>query len=365
MVFWESVDGLFCMKLPKIGQGIGEYQWSDEHANIIRRGIDLGMTLLDTCESYNDGMSEKVVGKAVKGVRDKVSILTKFNAVNSDFNSVMESVEGSLKRLGTDYIDIYQMHWPSTTIPYSETFDAMLKLLDSGKVLSIGVGNALNIKDLEDIYKSSKGRITSYQTEYNLFDRWAEEEFFPYCSDKNIQVISYSPLDRGRMSNGTYQLDTLKKIADRYGVLVSQVVLNWMSTKHNIIPIPKATNTKHLISNSESLSFKLDSADIDVIDATCVTRILKIDPLKIKVSLNGQDNRKVYTTLQEAIDNNFKLSPSPKELSEKINGDDEIKPVRVLKTGEDEYELVEGRVRYWAWVMANNKNISVLVRENF
>jgi len=144
--------------------------------------------------------------------------------------------------------------------------------------------------------------------------------------------------------------------------------LNWMSTKHGTIPIPKSTNKKHLISNAESISFKLDSLDIDKIDVECVTKILKVNPHKIKVSLNGQDGKKVYTSIEEAIDNKLNLSPSPEELSHKLLGNKRIKPVRVIKINDKDYdyELVEGRVRYWAWVIAkDNEDISVLVRENF
>ena len=355
------------MKVPKIGQGIGEYQWSDEHVDIIKRGIDEGMNLIDTCEAYNNGMSERVVGKAISGSRHNVFVLTKFKVENSSYKDVIKACEGSLRRLNTHYIDIYQMHWPSSSVLFDETIKAMMDLMDSGKVLSIGVGNATTGHDLEKMYRISGGRITSYQTEYNLFDRWAETEFFPFCKNKGMEIIAYSPIDRGRMGNGENQLQVLREIATKYDMAVSQVVLNWMVNKHGVIPIPKATNIKHLLYNAHSLSFNIDDDDINRIDNECLTKISYIDPARIKVTLGGQDNRKTYTTLNEAIENKLGFCPSPVELSHQISGKS-VKPVRLVKVSNKkyDYELVEGRIRYWAWVISgNNGGVPSLIRENF
>ena len=129
------------MILPKIGQGVGEYNWKDKHSRIIREGIYLGANLIDTAESYDDGNSEKIVEKAIRGIRDKVIIATKFSPENHRKEDVVKSLEKSLKRLNTDYIDIYQLHWPNPDVNIGETLESLVRLKESGKILEIGMSN--------------------------------------------------------------------------------------------------------------------------------------------------------------------------------------------------------------------------------
>jgi diketogulonate reductase-like aldo/keto reductase len=346
-----------------IGQGIGNYHWDDTHIPVIREGIDREMTLLDTCENYGGGSSEITIGKAIRGLRDKVQILTKFDSRNSSYDDIMRSVEGSLKRLGTDYIDIYQSHWPATSGYMHEVVRAFDKLLSDGKVLSVGIGNPSYCSELEAAYILSDGKISSVQFEYNLFERSPEKLFFQYCLIRGIKTISYSPLFRNRIANGKTAVDTIKKMANKYDKTPQQVALNWLVRESRGCVIPRTKNKDHMIDNSESMSFYLSCDDIKEISDACNMDIEWVSPAEIDVVLDGEENRKVYQTLEEAKKNEFNCYPSPVELSKDLLGDDFIKPVKLLKSDSElRYKLVEGRIRYWAHVIGKgNRDIPAIV----
>ena len=215
------------------------------------------MTLLDTAEVYADGFCEEIVGKAIRGKRSNVIVATKFSPNNHHYDQVIKAADRSLKRLDTDYIDIYQIHWPNPSVPLEDTIRALKDLLDMGKIRKIGVSN-FSVRELKQA-KDFLGEYSLFgnQVEYNLFDRSIEEEILPYCHQNDLTVMAYSPLDKGKVNYNNNKIEVLSKIAEKYQSSISQVVLNWLVTYSNVVVIPKAVNLDHVRLNAESLIFNL------------------------------------------------------------------------------------------------------------
>lgn len=365
-------------RIPAIGQGcmgIGGYMSKDSRQDdvqikALRLGIELGMTFLDTAEGYGDGHSEELVAKAIEGIRDKVFIATKFSPEHNGYEDVLESAEQSLRRLGTDYIDLYQLHWPTPRVPLSETLRAMRQLLKEGKIRYAGVGN-LSLKELKETrVDMAAEEIVSVQVEYNLFDRTIENSILPYCESEGMTAIAYSPLDQGEIASGDNRIRVLREIANKYGRTMAQVALNWLISHPSVIAIPKSTNPQHIKENASSADFELSDEDFEKISEVFAQKCVYVPTDRIRVIVGGQGNRKVYQTVEEALENKLGFAPSPAELVQDIRDGEDLKPVRVMrstdKTGRYDYDLIEGRIRYWAWVIAHNgeKPIPVYIRDN-
>jgi len=349
-----------------IGQGCmgigGEFERDNtrqlDHVRALQYGIDLGLNFLDTAEIYSDGYSEELVGRAVRGKRDSVFISTKFSPENSSYEGVLKAAEGSLRRLNTDYIDLYQAHWPNPKISVAETMAAMEKLLVDGKIRQIGLSNFSKREMVAAQSHLMTSKIFSNQLEYNLFDRFIEQEIMPHCLSENAYVIAYSPLDKGRTTDGDERRKLLLEIGVKYQKTPSQIALNWIISRKSVLAIPKSTNLKHIRENAEAAGFLLSDDDRDAIDRVCTAEPILILPHTIRVSVSGEGGRSVYQTIEEARRNHLNLSPSPTELAEFIRLGEPTKPVRVIPAkdtdGSIEYDLIEGRLRYWAWVLAFN-----------
>jgi len=365
-------------KIPVIGQGsmgIGGYlshdaQQDDNQVAALKLGIEMGMTFIDTAEGYGQGHAEELLARAIKGIRDKVLVATKFSPEHNSYEAVIKSAEGSLRRLETDYIDLYQMHWPNPAVPMDETISAMERLLKEGKIRYIGVSN-LSLTELKKARKAaSEGKIVSLQVEYNLFDRTIEDAILPYCEKEGMTTIAYSPLDQGKIADGDEKITVLRKIADKYKKTTAQVALNWLVSHPSVMAIPKATNPEHIRANASSADFALSAEEFQEIARVFVRERVLVPTDRIRVIIGGQGNRQVYQTVEDAIANKLGFVPSPAELARDIRAGEALKPVRVVKstdkTGKYDYDLVEGRIRYWAWVIAygQEKPIPVYVREN-
>ena len=331
------------IQLPTIGQGMGMYKWSDIQVDIIHRGIELGMNFIDTAENYND--SEILIGRAIKNIRDKVIIGTKFSPEHSSYNKVIEAAERSLKRLGTDYIDLYQLHWPNPEVSIEETLGAMKKLVKDGKVKYIGLCNVYDINLLKN--------IDVLQIEYNLFDRFIEDEIVDVCNKNKIIITSYTPLDHGRVSNPECKRFVME-LSRKYNKTQYQIALRWITRKNNVVAIPKTSDLIHLVDNS-SIDFDIDEDDIDALDSFREKTVL-VYPESVVV-MSGE--KKVYTTIEDAKANLLGFTPSPTVLAKDFLDTGIIKPIRIT----EENILVEGSVRYWAWRLAfGNVPIPALVR---
>ncbi len=228
----------------------------------IRRGIELGMNLIDTAETYAAGLSEEVVGEAIKEGRENVFLATKVSPGHLHYDDVIKACKSSLQRLRTSYVDLYQVHWPNPQIPIRETMAAMERLVKDGAVRHIGVSN-FSVRETEEAREALSGNeITSNQVEYSLMDRRAEAEVLPYCAKEKIALIAYSPLDRGNIA-GSIPPQILKK----YKVTPAQVMLNWVTRNEGVVAIPKAADLHHLEENSASVSVRFDQREYDLISA--------------------------------------------------------------------------------------------------
>ena len=357
------------IKIPAIGQGcmgVGGYisrDSNDDEKQIktLRLGIELGMTFIDTAEVYGNGHSEELVGSAIKGNRDKVIVATKVSPENLSYDNVIKAAEGSLRRLKTDYIDLYQVHWPNPNILMDETMRAMERLIADDKIKYIGVSNysLSQLKKVESFL--NKNKLSSLQSEYNLFDRSVEKDILPYCGEKGITMIAYSPLNQGKNAGDGKKMIELRGIAEKHGKSIAQIALNWLVLHPAVIVIPKATNPEHLRENSSAVDFELSGEDFNVL-SNIFASVPKLVPVeKIRISQDNQIGRKVYETIEDALQNKLDFVPSPKDLAKDLIEGEYLKPVRVVgtkdKSGKYDYDLVEGRIRYWAWVIAfGNKN---------
>jgi diketogulonate reductase-like aldo/keto reductase len=334
------------LDFPKIGQGIGAYKWDDSNQSLIKHAALNGLNFIDTAEDYDNGNSERVIGLAIKEIREKVILSSKFSPHNNSYSKVLKSLDNSLKRLNTDYLDIYQLHWPNPSVPIEETIEALNLLKTNGKIRYIGFEN-LTLAELKSIYKLIK--IDTFQIEYNLFDRSIEPDIYNFCLENKILIIGYSPLDQGYIADGNIK-KYLIKLSKKYGKSLAQIALNWIVNKKNILPIPKFSTFEHFQEIYES-DFKIDEDDFTYINDN-VTPVNHIKPKLINVINEGQNNRKTYLTLNDAKLNKLEYVPSPIQLSEVISNNKDIKPIRLIKINDLQYNLIEGRIRFWAWVLA-------------
>ncbi|MBN1359576.1 MAG: aldo/keto reductase [Sedimentisphaerales bacterium] len=303
----------------------------------IRMGLDLGLTFIDTAEAYGAGHTETLVGQAVRGRRSEAFIATKVSPENLRAYDVAQAAEGSLKRLKTDYIDLYQIHWPNPSIPVEETLTALERLVEQGKVRFIGLSN-FSCRGLDDAFTCAVRAPVALQVEYNLFDRTVERDLLPSCRRNGVTLIAYSPLDQGKSLRRREPDDVLTAIAEKHGRTAAQVILNWLALVQGVLPIPKAGNTAHLKENAAALTFSLDETDLAAIDGAFTPEPQAIPAAQIHADRNGLDC----------------FVPGPAELARQIVGGETIKPVRVVASAEDpsRFDLVEGKLRYWAWIEA-------------
>lgn len=342
--------------LNKIGFGADFYDEGFDkkyYENFINKAIDIGYNFFDTAEIYSNGLSEIILGETLKKHRQNVFISTKFSPENATYDKILKSCENSLKRLQTDYIDLYQIHWPSI-YHLEEISKAFQALKTQGKVLNFGVSN-YNHRLISQINNLLDNSLFSNQIEYNYFDRYIEDKIYPYCLENNILIIAYSPLNKGRV---IFDNDKVNDLAIKYDCKPQQILLNWLISKKNILAIPKTNNINNLKSNFECLDINIEKNDLISLDKNQY-EVHLVDTKKINVILNGEKNRNTYTTLQEAIKNHLNYFPGPVSLSEQIKIDNDIKPVRLIKTNKDTYDLVEGRIKYWAWVLAFGYDVPI------
>lgn len=265
------------VEIPVLGLGtwgIGGFSsrhlGGDENAvRALRLGIELGMSFIDTAEIYANGHSEEVVAQAVSEARERIFVATKVSPENLSHERVLHSCESSLKRLKTNYVDLYQVHWPNPRIPITETMKAMEQLVAEGKVRNIGVSNFSVQQTREAQGALSKIDLASNQVEYNLVQRSIEENLLPYCTKEHITIIAYSPVARGNIPSGGRgeQWRTLDDIARKYAKTRAQVALNWLIAKQPVVAIPKAANLEHVRENAGAVGWNLSTEDHDALSA--------------------------------------------------------------------------------------------------
>lgn len=232
-----------------------------EEIATLRLGLDLGMSLIDTAEMYGDGASEKLVGEAIAGRRDEVFLVSKVLPSNASRNGTIAACERSLKRLGTDRIDLYLLHWRGRT-PFAETIAAFEALQDAGKIRHWGVSN-MDVDDMSEIARASGGdAMATNQVLYNLTRRGIEYDLLPQAQARGLPLMAYSPIEQGRLT----EYPEVEDIADKHGVTPAQIALAWVLRQQGVIAIPKASTLSHVQDNRAALDVKLTEEDLAELD---------------------------------------------------------------------------------------------------
>lgn len=238
--------------LPELALGTWQYQGGVEP---LRAGIELGASFVDTAESYG---TEEIVGQAIHGIRDRVFLATKASPRHFQRPDLIRAAEQSLRRLNTDYIDLYQLHWPNYSVSIGETMSAMEELVKAGKIRFIGVSNfSANETDRAQLCLSSN-KIVSNQVRYSLVDRTIEDELLQYCEAQKTTVLAFSPLDTGIENlRNCDRDDVLGKLAGETGKTRVQVALNWCLCRRPVIAIFKADRVEHVQENCGASGWRL------------------------------------------------------------------------------------------------------------
>ncbi|TCU10486.1 aldo/keto reductase [Rhizobium sullae] len=254
------------IKVPALGQGtwnMGE-RASEAEREIasLKAGIEFGMTLIDTAEMYGEGDSERIVGRAIKGRRDGLFIVTKVYPWNASRRGTIEACERSLSRLGVDQIDLYLLHWRGEH-PLADTVEAFEDLKDAGKIGAWGVSN-FDIGDMEELLTVPGGRlVAANQVLYNLARRGIEYDLLPWCQKHDIPVMAYSPIEQGRILHNP----ELIRIAKVNQATPAQVALAFLLERDGIIAIPKTSNAERAAENRDCVSLDISDEDWAALDA--------------------------------------------------------------------------------------------------
>ena len=303
---WWAVEysylGRSGLKIPLIGLGAWqfgsrEWGWGREFSKeqalaTLQRAFDLGMNLVDTAELYGGGLSEKIVGEAIKDRRDQVVVATKVSPWHLLPRSIRKAADRSLRRLGISEIDLYQIHFPNPLIPLGATMRAMERLIDEGKVRHLGVSN-FGAQRLQRAQESlARHEVVSDQVHYSLLRRGPEKHLVPYAQKEHVTILAYSPLAQGILT-GKYGpdrpvpggvrafnlyfspqnrrrlsplIETLRLLAEKQGKTPAQVALNWLLRQPQVVAIPGAKSPSQVQENAGSVGWRLTADDLDSIE---------------------------------------------------------------------------------------------------
>ncbi|MBX9615740.1 MAG: aldo/keto reductase [Brevundimonas sp.] len=251
--------------VPVLGQGtwmIGDNpKTRDAEQAALARGIDLGLTLIDTAELYGDGRSERLVGEVIEGRREEVFLVSKIKPENAGEMTMMLHCEKSLERLGVERLDLYLLHWQSRH-PLEEIVAGFEELVDEGMIARWGVSN-LDIRTLARLEQIEGGEnCATDQVLYNLGSRGIEFDLLPWAEDRSMPLMAYSPLGRGDLLNHP----ALQAVADRHDATPAQIALAAVMRQPGVIAIPKASSVAHVEANAAALEIELDAEDVATLD---------------------------------------------------------------------------------------------------
>jgi diketogulonate reductase-like aldo/keto reductase len=247
--------------IPEIGLGTWDYR---QGSLPLRKGLEAGALFIDTAELYGN---EDIVGEAIRGMREHVFVATKVSPQNFRPADLHRSAERSLRQLGVDAIDLYQLHEPNAFIPICDTMGEMARLVDEGKVRFVGVSN-FSVKQMKDAQRAlGKYPIVSNQVRYNLIDRTIERDLLPYCRAQGITVIAYSPL-AARVSR-IWDCDptgVLQELARATGHTPIQIAINWCVCQEGVVTVPKGNSVEHILENCRASGWRLSSDELALLD---------------------------------------------------------------------------------------------------
>jgi diketogulonate reductase-like aldo/keto reductase len=251
--------------VPVLGQGTwgmaeGKHPWEYE-VQALRIGLDLGMSLIDTAEMYANGDAEKLVGEAIAGRREHVFLVSKVLPSNATRTGTAHACERSLRRLQTDRLDLYLLHWRER-VPLGETIGAFETLVRHGKIRYWGVSN-FDISDMNEVESLPGGNaVATDQVLYNLMRRGIEYDLLPWCRSHGIPIMAYSPVEQGRL----LERSSLRTIAKQHGATPAQVALAWVLRQDKVIAIPRAGIAEHVRQNRAAIDLALTSEDLAILD---------------------------------------------------------------------------------------------------
>ncbi|MBD5560348.1 MAG: aldo/keto reductase [Clostridia bacterium] len=267
----ESVELKNGMKMPKLGQGtwrMGEKSNREQdEIECLRLGIELGITLIDTAEMYGEGGAEKVVGKAIAPFdRSRLFLVSKVYPYHAGGDALIRSAEQSLRRMGTDYMDTYLLHWPGA-IPIKDTIAGMEKLLRDGKIRSWGVSN-FDLRGMEHVLSQPGGSAcVTDQLLYHLGSRGVDYELLPWLRSQRIVMMAYCPVAQGgRLREELVRHPVLRQIAAAHNISVIQLLLAFVLHQQNVVAIPKAATLDHVRANAAALEVELSDQELAALD---------------------------------------------------------------------------------------------------
>jgi len=232
-----------------------------EEVATLRLGLDLGASLIDTAEMYGDGRAEALVAEAIAGRRDESFLVSKVLPGNASRQGTIAACHRSLRRLDTDRIDLYLLHWPGS-VPIAETIEAFQELQQAGKIRHYGVSN-LDMAEMQVLWRVPGGTsVATNQLLYNLSRRNIEWELLPWLRERRIPVMAYSPIEQGRLVRN----EGLRNFARRCGITSAQAALTWLLAKNDIIVIPKTSGPERLRENLGALECQLTPSQLAKLD---------------------------------------------------------------------------------------------------
>ena len=249
-----------------IGQGTWYIENGAAEIAALRRGLDLGMTHIDTAEMYGSGAAEEVVAEAIAGRRDEIFLVSKVLPQNASRRGTILACDRSLARLNTDRLDCYLLHWRGQH-PLEDTIAAFEELKSTGKILSWGVSN-FDLPDLEEVSKiAGEGDLVCNQVLYHLEERAIEHAVIPWCEQRGVAVVAYSPFGHGHFPGPrTAGGRVLKQIAAAHNATVREVALRFLVRRSSLFAIPKAASPEHVAENARAAEFQLSNAEVAQID---------------------------------------------------------------------------------------------------
>jgi diketogulonate reductase-like aldo/keto reductase len=255
--------------VPALGQGSADLAQGRRpqtaEAEALRTGLSLGMTLIDTAEMYGGGRSEKLIGGAISGQRDRVFLVSKVSPNHVAGDGIARACDASLARLGTDYLDLYLLHWPTRDTALRSIVAAFESLRAGGKIRAWGVSN-FTVSDMEDLFRVPNGiRCATNQVLYNLGNRGIERDLLPWCRQHGMPVMAYSPL--GGPGASLLRDPTLARIAAAHGCAAAAVALAWTIRNGDVIAIPESGSTEHVKENAAALSLTLTTDELHTLEA--------------------------------------------------------------------------------------------------
>ena len=251
------------VQVPILGQGTWKIEGSPDAErraiDALRAGLDLGMTHIDTAEMYGNGRCEELVGQAIAGRRDEVFLASKVLPSNASYEGTLRACQQSLRRLKTDRVDLYMLHW-SGSFPIEDTMRAMAKLIADGSIRFAGVSN-LDVDELPAA--AAAQRLACDQVLYHLGDRGMERRVLPWCVERRIAVVAYSPFGQRQFPKKSA---VLEEIASKHGKTPRQVALNFLTRCPDVFAIPKASNVEHVRENAGAVGWELPAEDVAAIE---------------------------------------------------------------------------------------------------